>query len=68
MSEPRKTMERFHQHRTDLKHDTGDHQLYIDTIFGIGLLMGGGWPGAAAAISILADQRFLGRASPWGME
>lgn len=68
MSDPGKIMERFREHRADLKADAGDQQLYADTIFGIGLLLGGGWPGAAAAVSVLADARFLGRVSPWRVQ
>lgn len=68
MTEPRQIMERFREHRANLAADTGDQQLYADTIFGIGLLLGGGWPGAAAAVAVLADARFLGRVSPWRIE
>jgi hypothetical protein len=58
-------MERFRAHRKTLRSEEGEHMAYIDGLFGVGLLLGGGWPGAAAAFSVLIEDRFKDQDLPW---
>ena len=64
MPSPGEIPKLYRQHRAHLRADDDNTQLFIDSIFGIGLLLGGGWPGAAAAFSILAEDRFPEREMP----
>lgn len=43
-----------------------DDALYSEGVFAVGLLLGGGWPGAAAAVANFMDDRFTSKATPWG--
>lgn len=67
MSEPGLIPKLYRQHRAELRAEMEDDdgQLFIDVVFGIGLLLGASWPGAAAAISVIAEDRFKDRPLPW---
>ena len=62
--------ERFRQRRAALTDpkvppDDRDATLGSGAVFAVGLLTGGGYPGAAACVSVLLDSRFPGQLWPW---
>lgn len=60
------THHRFREARERLAAEAEHDDLVCsEGVFATGLLAGGGFPGAAAAVSVLMDQRWPGRPFPW---
>jgi hypothetical protein len=69
MNDPpiRTSFDVFRATRRELKSGTAHADtLRANAMFGVGVLLGGGFPGASAAISLLLEREFGDEPWPWG--